>query len=107
MCRLLGIVSSQPVAYRLYLREAPRSLAHLSDQHPDGWGAAIFDPVEKWSVYKRAACAREDNAFHELAVASRGVLLVAHIRQRTIGPTSISNTHPFMSGDWVFAHNGT
>lgn len=107
MCRLLGIVSSQPVAYRLYLREAPRSLAHLSEEHPDGWGAAIFDPVQKWSMYKRAACARKDEAFHDLAVASRGVLLVAHIRQRTIGPTSIDNTHPFMSGAWVFAHNGT
>ena len=107
MCRLLGIVSSQPVAYRLYLREAPRSLAQLSEQHPDGWGAAIFDPIQKWSIYKRAACAHRDESFHDLAVASRGVLLVAHIRQRTIGAASIDNTHPFMSGAWVFAHNGT
>jgi glutamine amidotransferase len=34
-------------------------------------------------------------------------VLIAHIRQKTVGPTSIDNTHPFTQDGWVFAHNGT
>jgi glutamine amidotransferase len=29
------------------------------------------------------------------------------VRQRTVGDTTIHNTHPFARGPWVFAHNGT
>lgn len=107
MCRLLAVVSSHPVAYHLYLRDAPKSLARLAHEHPDGWGAAICEQDTGWAVFKRTASAKDDSAFHELAVQSRGVLLIAHIRQRTVGPVGIANTHPFLRDGWVFAHNGT
>jgi glutamine amidotransferase len=32
---------------------------------------------------------------------------VSHVRQKTVGETSLANTHPFANGRWVFAHNGT
>jgi predicted glutamine amidotransferase len=108
MCRLLGIVSSEPTDFRIVLREAPLSMAALSKEHRDGWGLAVFDPERRgWCVEKGAACACEDDRFHQLAVGSRGQLLVAHIRQKTVGETSLANTHPFERGRWVFAHNGT
>jgi predicted glutamine amidotransferase len=108
MCRLLGIVSSEPLDFKIVLREAPLSMAALSKEHRDGWGLAVFlDATRGWSVEKGVACAREDARFHELAVGSRGELLVAHIRQKTVGETSLANTHPFERGRWVFAHNGT
>jgi glutamine amidotransferase len=106
MCRLLGIVASEPTEFRLALREAPRSLAALSREHRDGWGLAVWDDNRAWRVDKGIACAHEDERFHELA-GRRGELLVAHIRQRTVGCSSLENTHPFQSGRWVFAHNGT
>ena len=34
-------------------------------------------------------------------------LLVSHVRRKTVGETSLVNTHPFERGRWVFAHNGT
>jgi glutamine amidotransferase len=34
-------------------------------------------------------------------------VLVAHVRQKTVGPTRIENTHPFEREGWLFAHNGT
>ena len=34
-------------------------------------------------------------------------MLVAHVRQKTVGPTRLENTHPFVRDGWVFAHNGT
>jgi glutamine amidotransferase len=106
MCRLLAIVASEPTEFRIVLREAPRSLAALSHEHRDGWGLAIFDG-EDWRLHRGVAQASEDEQFHRLAVGSRGELLIAHIRRRTVGVTSLENTHPFRSGEWVFAHNGT
>jgi predicted glutamine amidotransferase len=83
-------------------------MAALSREHPDGWGIAVFDDdTEGWRVDKGIACASEDARFHQLAVCSRGELLVAHIRQKTVGESSIANTHPFARGRWLFAHNGT
>jgi predicted glutamine amidotransferase len=108
MCRLLGIVSSEPTDFKIILRESPLSMAALSREHRDGWGIAVFDDeVRGWCVEKGVACACEDARFHQLAVGTRGELLVAHVRQKTVGETSLANTHPFERGRWVFAHNGT
>jgi len=108
MCRLLGIVANEPTEFRIVLREAPRSLAALSREHRDGWGIAVFDACAgTWRVDRGVVCAGEDERFHRLAVGTRGELLVSHIRQKTIGDTSLVNTHPFARGRWIFAHNGT
>ncbi|MFO0672514.1 MAG: class II glutamine amidotransferase [Polyangiaceae bacterium] len=115
MCRLLGIVASEPTEFRIVLREVPRSLAALSAEHPDGWGLAIYDDdaardakrAPAWSVARGTACARVDDEFHKNAHGSCGVVLVSHVRQKTVGPTALENTHPFASDGWVFAHNGT
>lgn len=108
MCRLLAIASSERIDFKIVLREAPRSLAALSREHRDGWGIAVFDPdSEGWSIEKGVTCAHDDERFHRHAVGSSGVLLVSHVRQKTVGDTSLVNTHPFVRGRWVFAHNGT
>jgi predicted glutamine amidotransferase len=108
MCRLLGIAANEPTEFRIVLREAPRSLAFLSREHRDGWGIAVFDACAgTWQVDKGVVCAHEDERFHRLALGTRGELLVSHIRQKTIGDTSLANTHPFVRGRWIFAHNGT
>ncbi|AKV04129.1 Glutamine amidotransferase, class-II [Labilithrix luteola] len=112
MCRLLGIVASEPTEFGLVLTQAPRCLATLSREHPDGWGIAIHDPEAaassgSWDLYKGTERAGEDVRFHEIAARSRGHVLVAHIRQKTVGPTLLENTHPFSRDGWVFAHNGT
>jgi predicted glutamine amidotransferase len=116
MCRLLGIVASEPTEFGLVLTEAPRCLATLSREHPDGWGIAIHHTStpasvsmgeEPWRLHKGTAPAVDDTRFHELAARSRGHLLVAHVRQKTVGPTRLENTHPFVRDGWVFAHNGT
>jgi predicted glutamine amidotransferase len=118
MCRLLGIVASELTEFGLGLTEAPRCLAKLSREHRDGWGIAIHrsddsahdradDHAQRWTLHKGTEPADDDHRFHELAARSRGHLLVAHIRQKTVGPTRLENTHPFVSDGWVFAHNGT
>jgi predicted glutamine amidotransferase len=111
MCRLLGIVASELTEFGLGLTGAPRCLATLSREHRDGWGIAIHDEEhtgdDAWDLQKGTLPAVDDHRFHELAASSRGHLLVAHIRQKTVGPTRLENTHPFVRDGWAFAHNGT
>jgi predicted glutamine amidotransferase len=108
MCRLLGITANEPTEFRIVLREAPRSLAALSRDHRDGWGIAVFDArAETWRIEKGVLCAGEDERFHRLAIGTSGELLISHIRQKTIGDCTLTNTHPFARDTWVFAHNGT
>lgn len=108
MCRLVGIIASEHSEFGLCLKEAPRSLARLSREHPDGWGIAVFDGAHAaWQVHKGTERAHDDSRFHEVAAQSAGHLLVAHIRQKTVGPTRLENTHPFERDGWLFAHNGT
>jgi len=114
MCRLLGIVASELTEFGIVLTEAPRCLATLSRDHPDGWGIAIHHASgdrtrvdEPWRLHRGTAPAGEDSRFHDLAARSSGHLMVAHVRQKTVGPTRLENTHPFVRDGWVFAHNGT
>ena len=107
MCRLLAIVADASIGFRHCLHEAPRSLAGLSREHPDGWGIALSARGSAWTLHKSVARAGEDARFLEIAGQARGEVLVAHVRQRTVGRVRIANTHPFRRGRWVFAHNGT
>jgi predicted glutamine amidotransferase len=107
MCRLLGVLADNTRDFDLCLQHAPRSLAALSTEHPDGWGIAVWESKAGWFLRKRPACARTDVSFVELAQQMRGRVLVAHIRQGTVGPAILENTHPFQCGRWIFAHNGT
>ena len=104
MCRMFGVVSAEPVSPRELLRDAPRSLRALSREHPDGWGVALRT-ADDWMIHRGTTCAADCVRFNELAGEAR--LVLAHVRQKTVGPTAIANTHPFRRGPFVFAHNGT
>ncbi len=120
MCRLVGVVASEITEFGLVLKEAPRSLARLSAEHRDGWGIAahghpdsIPPPSDRsphdsgWRIHKGTDPAGECGRFLDVASRSAGTVLIAHVRKKTVGPTSIANTHPFVQSGWVFAHNGT
>ncbi|MFO0564848.1 MAG: class II glutamine amidotransferase [Polyangiaceae bacterium] len=109
MCRLLGIVAAAPYDFNLVLCDAPRSMVALSHEHRDGWGMALHPgtPSGEWVFHKSTQTASEDPEFGKLAHATQGRVLIAHVRQKTVGPVRAENTHPFRRGRWVFAHNGT
>jgi len=52
MCRLLGILAAGPMPFVTCLRTARRSLASVSHEHPDGWGAAVLGASGAWSIQK-------------------------------------------------------
>jgi glutamine amidotransferase len=107
MCRLLGIVSRSPRAFRRCLQDAPRSLGVLGREHGDGWGIAVHDQRSGWQIVREAESAAANPTFEAEAARASGSLLLAHVRKRTIGRVALENTHPFRRGEWVFAHNGT
>jgi glutamine amidotransferase len=109
MCRLLGIVAAEPYEYGLMLNDAPRSMAVLSNQHSDGWGLGthLAEAGSEWWLHRSTRCACDDGDFKSVVAQARGRILIAHVRQKSVGPIDVENTHPFLKENWLFAHNGT
>jgi predicted glutamine amidotransferase len=99
------MVAARPVSVCELLHLAPRSLAVLSHEHPDGWGIAV-QSGDDWQIQRSTNCAAHCGDYAGLADI-RAEVLIAHVRKATVGSLSIENTHPFQRGRFVFAHNGT
>lgn len=79
--------------------------------HADGWGLAFYEE-------RAARVFLEPHPAADSALARflsenpiKTLLAIGHVRRRTRGRISLSNTHPFVrelwGRHWVFAHNGT
>jgi predicted glutamine amidotransferase len=113
MCRLFAFRSTLPLCEPARLYGSGNSLASQScrdargECHVDGWGMASFDGDGHPHVTKSLQSAFSDPRFGELARSVTSTTLVAHVRQASVGGAALVNTHPFVHGRWVFAHNGT
>lgn len=109
MCELLGMDCNTPTdivfSFRGFACRGGRTGAHA-----DGWGLAFFEGRAARVFLEPRACAQSplarflsENPIHTLQA-------VSHIRKRTRGEVTLSNTHPFVrelwGRSWVFAHNG-
>jgi predicted glutamine amidotransferase len=107
MCRLFGLHAGvRRVEAALWLLDAPDSLEEQSRRNPDGCGVAGFDPSGRVELHKAPAAAWDDPTFDHAARRLRSSTFVAHVRHASTGARSYENTHPFVEGDVVFAHNG-
>lgn len=104
MCRMFGMAARTPICIDELLIDGPRSLRALSTEHADGWGIATHDRA--WQVERDTSCAAVSERYDALA-RRPARLAIAHVRKKTVGCTSIANTHPFRRDDYVLAHNGT
>jgi glutamine amidotransferase len=113
MCRLFAFRSTLPLCEPARLCGSGNSLASQScrdargECHVDGWGMASFDDGGEPHVTKSLRAAFSDPGFGELARSVTATALVAHVRLASVGSAALVNTHPFVHGRWVFAHNGT
>jgi glutamine amidotransferase len=106
MCRLYAQRAEDASGVEGPLCSSSNALRFQSHKHPHGWGVAWFDgatPV----VRRGVLAAHQDEAFREAACCARSQVVVAHVRDASVGGVSPANTHPFVHGRWVFAHNGT
>ena len=106
MCRLFGqLAGSHRTACRP-LCSAENALRTQSHLHPHGWGIAWYGPRGP-RVRRGVMPAHADLAFVRAGRDARSRIVVAHVRDASIGRVALENTHPFVEGPWVFAHNGT
>jgi predicted glutamine amidotransferase len=112
MCRLYGFRATEPTnvecalvyAQNALLRQSRADQAGLS--HPHGWGIATYTDGTP-HVERQACAAYRDEHFRRAAARAYSRTVVAHVRRASVGSVALENTHPFVHGEWVFAHNGT
>ncbi len=81
-----------------------------SDYHLDGYGITWFDDSDELTMYKSSTPYNIDLNFQDIfdqVIKSRFVL--AHLRNQgttSVGNPAITNSHPFICGNYVLAHNG-
>lgn len=112
MCRLYGFRANEPTRVECSLVHAQNALMAQSRGdseglvHGHGWGIAEH-PNGVPFVEKRAWAADHGEYFTKSAARVYARTVIAHVRRATVGPPGIENTHPFVHGRWLFAHNGT
>jgi predicted glutamine amidotransferase len=119
MCRLLGILSSQPVGAANYLVDAECSLLEQSRIDPkrlqsDGWGVGYYVDGRSQVVKSEKPVYSEVERFRSVASNTKSRIIIAHVRaasnprglpkEQLISPV---NSQPFSHGRFLFAHNGT
>lgn len=112
MCRLFAVHADRPVNALSALLTAPHALIHQScgdrsgECHPNGWGIGHYANGKPVRV-RSTAEAQSDPLYPTAARAADGRTILGHVRQASVGRVSEANTHPFVHGNWMFAHNGT
>ncbi|MDJ0949889.1 MAG: class II glutamine amidotransferase [Alphaproteobacteria bacterium] len=112
MCRLYGFRATEPTKVECSLVHAQNALMEQSrgdregKVHAHGWGVAE-NPDGVPLVDKQAWAAWKGEHFKKRAARVYARTVIAHVRQATVGAPSFDNTHPFVHGRWMFAHNGT
>lgn len=112
MCRLYGFRANEPTKVECSLVRAQNALMAQSRMdregltHGHGWGVAEH-PDGLPLVEKQAWAAYHGEQFKKTAARVYSRTVIAHVRRATVGSPSLENTHPFVHGVWLFAHNGT
>lgn len=108
MCRLLGYVRDEPTSVEELLgEEGLERFTALTAVHGDGWGMAWRDADGSTRVVSSPESAAQDREYAELVRRPLGSSGFLHLRWATGGlPVTEQNTHPFVHGDYAFAHNG-
>lgn len=112
MCRLYALRATRATRVACDLLRAPFALVRQSrcdargECHADGWGLVHYEG--RWPQRVRGAGpAFDDATFPAVALDVSAETVLAHVRHASVGDRSLVNTHPFVLGRWVFAHNGT
>jgi glutamine amidotransferase len=106
MCRLFGQHAHPGLDPCEPLCSADNALRFQSHRHPHGWGIGWY--VDGSPHVRRGILpAHADATFVEAGRSIRSSIILAHVREASVGPVLAENTHPFLWDRWLFAHNGT
>lgn len=107
MARLVGLIGNRPDLGAPMIEVEGRGLSfrRKADVAP-GWGVGFYQNGEIL-LKRRPIDDRPVIAIGDVAGGIRTDLLIAHIREATVGAQRTENTHPFRYRHWLFAHTGT
>lgn len=106
MCRLYGQRSASAAGAAEPLCSSHNALRFQSHVHPHGWGVGWWS-AGRPRVERGVLPAHADQAFCDASHRARSRIVLAHVRDASVGAVTEANTHPFAHGPWLFAHNGT
>ncbi|HYS82319.1 MAG TPA: class II glutamine amidotransferase [Anaeromyxobacteraceae bacterium] len=106
MCRLFAQHADAHHVPHEPLCVAHNALRTQSHRHPHGWGIGWYDAAGV-QVRRGVTPAHADDAFVAAAREACSEIVLAHVRDASVGAVEPCNTHPFQHGRWLFAHNGT
>ena len=118
MCRMLAVVPLKNASLESGLLQEFRQLAKSGKVpvgekpgHQDGWGMVVWQDGKPEYLGREPTNALTDKKFDGACkkVQDRKLKshLLLHLRKASVGSNTRKNTHPFISGNWAFAHNGT
>ena len=109
MCELFGFSAKHERNLIPYLLEF---YSHGGD-NPHGWGLAVRNQGESFRIEKEAVRADHSRLLPHVIKDLRPTrLLMAHVRNATVGDMQGNNCHPFCAADasgrqWALMHTGT
>ncbi len=112
MCRLYAMLASHSMGVQVDLLESSNSLLcqsrcdALKRTHPDGWGLVTY-PSGLVHRVRSTEPAFMGDGFAMASHRAKSRCVIAHIRLASKGNRKPENCHPFVFGNWSFAHNGT
>ncbi len=110
MCRLLGVVSAQPISvFDAVGAHVLKDFVALTKVHGDGWGVARTEQAgQAPGVEVSPGSALDDPAFAAAVAGPAAVASVVHLRWATNGlAVEPRNSHPFVADGIAMAHNGS
>lgn len=110
MCRLLGVVSTAPIAVADAVgAHVLKDFVALTKIHGDGWGIAhVGHAGQAPRVEVSAGSALDDPAFVAATCDHRYAASMVHLRWATTGlAVQRENSHPFLADGIAMAHNGS
>jgi len=107
MCRLLGVVATEPAPIGELVAADIDPFLQLACEHRDGWGVAYRDEFGAVVIDKGIDQADDSERLRGLLKTCVTDMALLHIRMASPNlPVIMANTHPFGDGRAAFAHNG-
>jgi len=103
MCRLLGIIANNNIAYPILLKQFAKQ---FSTKNPHGWGFGWYEN-SKAHYFKEGLPAHDPlSQYNQYADDVQSPLIIAHVRELSEARPAEKNSHPFQVDNWLFIHNG-
>jgi predicted glutamine amidotransferase len=88
------------------VEQSMRALESTASTNGDGFGLGWYGELQEPGLYREVRPAWSDDNLRSLCRHIRSHLFFAHVRATTGTAVTRPNCHPFVSGRWMFMHNG-